>query len=158
MACAHPINLCNSLGSGLSDPAPLRWMRQEPWLESAINFPFCKLHCLGGLLSSCLGIWTSGITPTTMKITNFYYARKAMSKAPAELRVNEGHQLLAMQVMHLGQPVQLGYQTTVPHRWHLAIPTWETPSKNWPSKPFLNYWTTKLWARQEGYFFLSFWM
>ena len=59
---AHPINLCNSLGSGLSDPAPLHWMRQEPWLESAINFPFCELHCVGGLLSSCSGIRTSGTT------------------------------------------------------------------------------------------------
>ena len=39
-AYVHPINLCNSWGSGLSDPAPLRWMRQEPWLESVINFPF----------------------------------------------------------------------------------------------------------------------
>ena len=61
-ACAHPINLCNSLGSGLSDPAPVRWMQQEPWLESAINFPFFELHCLGGLLSSCSGIQTLGIT------------------------------------------------------------------------------------------------
>ena len=60
--CAHPINLCNSLGLGLSDPVPLHWMRQGPWLDSAINFPFCELHCLGGLLSSRLGIWTSGIT------------------------------------------------------------------------------------------------
>ena len=50
------------MGSGLSDPAPLRWMRQEPWLESAITFPFCELHCLGSLLSSHSGIRTSGIT------------------------------------------------------------------------------------------------
>ena len=62
MVCAHPINLCNSLGSGLSDPIPLYCMQQEPWLESAINFPFCELHCLGGLLSSHSGIQTSGIT------------------------------------------------------------------------------------------------
>lgn len=48
-----------------------------------------------------------------MKIVNFYYAGKAMSKAPAELQVNEGHQLLAIQVMHLGHPAQLGFQTTV---------------------------------------------
>ena len=60
--CAYPINLCNSLGSGLSDPAPLRWLRQRPWLESVINFPFCELHCLGSLLSFCSGIRTSGIT------------------------------------------------------------------------------------------------
>ena len=39
-AYVHPINLGNSLGSGLSDPAPLCWMQQEPWLESVINFPF----------------------------------------------------------------------------------------------------------------------
>ena len=54
------------MGAGLSDPAPLRWMRQEPWLESAINFPFCELHCLGGLLFSCLGIRTSGIIKTML--------------------------------------------------------------------------------------------
>ena len=65
-AYAHPINLCNSLGSGLSDPAPLRWMQQEPWLESAINFPFRELHCLGSLLSSRSGIRTSDITQQRM--------------------------------------------------------------------------------------------
>ena len=30
------------MGSALSDPAPLHWMRQEPWLESAISFPFAS--------------------------------------------------------------------------------------------------------------------
>ena len=65
MACAHPINLYNSFGSGLSGPTPLSWMQQEPWLESAINFPFCELHCLGGFLSYHSGIWTSGITVTS---------------------------------------------------------------------------------------------
>ena len=50
------------MGAGLSDPAPLLWMWQEPWLESAINFPFCELHCLGSLLSSRSGIRTSGKT------------------------------------------------------------------------------------------------
>ena len=42
-AYVHPINLCNSWGSGLSDPAPLCWMWQEPWLESVINFPFLRV-------------------------------------------------------------------------------------------------------------------
>ena len=29
------------LGLGaFSDPAPLRWLQREPWLESVINFPF----------------------------------------------------------------------------------------------------------------------
>ena len=36
----HPINVCGNWGSGLSDFAPLRWLQQGPWLESAINFPF----------------------------------------------------------------------------------------------------------------------
>ena len=64
-AYVHPINLCNSWGSGLSDPAPLRyWMQQEPLFDSAINFPYCELHCLGILLSSHSEIRTSGITIT----------------------------------------------------------------------------------------------
>ena len=43
--------------------APLRWLQQVPWLESPINFPFlCLLHCHGGLLFSCWGIRTAGIT------------------------------------------------------------------------------------------------
>ena len=35
----HPINVGKNWGSGLSDFAPLRWLQQGPWLESAINFP-----------------------------------------------------------------------------------------------------------------------
>ena len=35
----HPINVRGSWGSGLPDFAPLRWLQQGPWLESAINFP-----------------------------------------------------------------------------------------------------------------------
>ena len=35
----HPINVRGNWGSGLSDFAPLRWLQQGPWLESAINFP-----------------------------------------------------------------------------------------------------------------------
>ena len=38
-------------------------MWQEPWLKSAINIPFCELHCLGSLLSFRSEIGTSGITP-----------------------------------------------------------------------------------------------
>ena len=37
--CAYPINLCNSLGSGLSDLHHCVCGR-GPWLESVINFPF----------------------------------------------------------------------------------------------------------------------
>ena len=81
-ACAHPINLCNSLGSGLSDPAPLRWMRQEPWLESAINFPLCELHCLGGLLSYLSGIWTSGITVFGFSSSGFCNISGGPSRIP----------------------------------------------------------------------------
>ena len=44
-------------------------MQQGPWLESVISFPFCELHCLGGLLSSRLGIQTSGITGFSSKNT-----------------------------------------------------------------------------------------
>ena len=40
MACAHPINLCNSLGSGLSDLHHCIGCRRGPWLESVTNFPF----------------------------------------------------------------------------------------------------------------------
>ena len=40
MACAHPINLCNSLGSGLSDLHHCIGCGRGPWLESLINFPF----------------------------------------------------------------------------------------------------------------------
>ena len=59
-----PYKFMQQLGLGaFSDPAPLRWLQREPWLESVINFPlFCELHCLGSLLSSRSGIWTSGIT------------------------------------------------------------------------------------------------
>ena len=59
-----PYKLGNSLGSALSDPVPLALdTRREPWLESAIKTSLlCKLHCLGSLLSSCLGIQTLGIT------------------------------------------------------------------------------------------------
>ena len=39
-ACAHPINLCNSLGSGLSDLHHCTECGRGPWLESVINFPF----------------------------------------------------------------------------------------------------------------------
>ena len=35
----HPINVRGSRGSGLSDFAPLRWLQQGPWLQSAITFP-----------------------------------------------------------------------------------------------------------------------
>ena len=35
----HPINVHGNWGSGLSDFAPLCWLQQGPWLESAINFP-----------------------------------------------------------------------------------------------------------------------
>ena len=62
-----PYKLGNSLGSALSDPVPLLDARQEPWLESAINFPFfCELHCLGSLLSSRSGIRTSGLTADSL--------------------------------------------------------------------------------------------
>ena len=59
-----PYKFMQQLGLGaFSDPAPLHWLQREPWLESVINFPFfCELHCLGSLLSSRSGIWTSGIT------------------------------------------------------------------------------------------------
>ena len=40
MACAHPINLCSSLGSGLSDLHHCVGSGRGPWLESVINFPF----------------------------------------------------------------------------------------------------------------------
>ena len=39
-ACAHPIKLCNSLGSGLSDLHHCVGCGRGPWLESVINFPF----------------------------------------------------------------------------------------------------------------------
>ena len=39
-ACAHPINLCNSLSSGLSDLHHCVGCGRGPWLESVINFPF----------------------------------------------------------------------------------------------------------------------
>ena len=39
-ACAHPINLCNSLGSGLSDLHHCVGCGRGPWLESVRNFPF----------------------------------------------------------------------------------------------------------------------
>ena len=39
-ACAHPINLCNSLGSGLSDLHHCVGCSRGPWLESVTNFPF----------------------------------------------------------------------------------------------------------------------
>ena len=38
--CAHLINLCNSLGSGLSDLHHCIGCGRGPWLESVINFPF----------------------------------------------------------------------------------------------------------------------
>ena len=40
MACSYPINLCNSLGSGLSDLHHCFGCSRGPWLESVINFPF----------------------------------------------------------------------------------------------------------------------
>ena len=40
MACAYPINLCNNLGLGLSDPHHCFGCGREPWLKSVINFPF----------------------------------------------------------------------------------------------------------------------
>ena len=40
MVCAHPINLCNSLGSGLSDLHQCVGCSRGPWLESVIKFPF----------------------------------------------------------------------------------------------------------------------
>ena len=52
LLCKHVTNLlkpatnclCSpSWGSGLSDPAALHWMQQEPWLESVINFPFLRV-------------------------------------------------------------------------------------------------------------------
>ena len=39
-ACAYPINLCNTLGSGLSDLHHCIGCGRGPWLESVINFPF----------------------------------------------------------------------------------------------------------------------
>ena len=39
-ACAHPINLCNSLGSGLSDLHHCDGCGRGPWLEWVINVPF----------------------------------------------------------------------------------------------------------------------
>ena len=39
-ACTHPINLCKSLGSGLSDLHHCVGCDRGPWLESAINSPF----------------------------------------------------------------------------------------------------------------------
>ena len=39
-SCAHPINLCNSWGSGLSDLHHCVGCGGGPWLESVINFPF----------------------------------------------------------------------------------------------------------------------
>ena len=38
--CAHPINLCNSLGSRHSDLHHYVLCGRAPWLESVINFPF----------------------------------------------------------------------------------------------------------------------
>ena len=40
MACAYPINLCNSLGLGPSDLHHCVGCGRGPWLESIINFPF----------------------------------------------------------------------------------------------------------------------
>ena len=40
MACAYPINLCNSLGLGLSDLHHCVGCNKGSWLESVINFPF----------------------------------------------------------------------------------------------------------------------
>ena len=40
MACAHPIHLCNSLGSGLSDLHHCAGCSIGPWPESVIKFPF----------------------------------------------------------------------------------------------------------------------
>ena len=39
-ACTHPINLCNSLGSGLSDLHHCIACGRGPWLKPVINFPF----------------------------------------------------------------------------------------------------------------------
>ena len=39
-ACAHPISLCNSLSSELSDLHYCVGCGRGPWLESVINFPF----------------------------------------------------------------------------------------------------------------------
>ena len=42
-ACAHPVNLCNSLGLGLSDLHHCVGCGRGPWLESVINFPFLQV-------------------------------------------------------------------------------------------------------------------
>ena len=42
-ACAYPINLCNSLGLGLSDLHHCVGCSKGPWLESVINFPFLSV-------------------------------------------------------------------------------------------------------------------
>ena len=76
------------MGLGLSDPAPLRWMQQEPWLESAINFPFCELHCLRSLLSSRSGIRTLGITTRLSDFTftfHFHALETEMATHPSVL-------------------------------------------------------------------------
>ena len=58
-----PYKLGNSLGSGLSDPAPLRWTHSGALTQVSNKLTsFWELHCLGSLLSSRWGIRTSGIT------------------------------------------------------------------------------------------------
>ena len=58
-----PYKLGNSLGSGLSDPAPLRWTHSGALTRVSNKLTsFWELHCLGSLLSSRWGIRTLGIT------------------------------------------------------------------------------------------------
>ena len=79
-----PINLCNSLGSGLSDLHYCVGCGRGPWLQSVINFPFLPVHCLGPLLSSHSGIWTSGTTERSFQMwlsLTLYWIQIALTRA-----------------------------------------------------------------------------
>ena len=69
-------------------------MWQEPWLESVINFPFCELHCLGSLLSSRLGIRTSGKTLelhySLYFVSNFIFSNNTYYPGYPSQEVDEG--------------------------------------------------------------------
>lgn len=58
------------------------------------------------------------------------------------------HHLPARRDGHHGCSAHWAPRWVQPH-CHLTVVTWELPRKNCPATPFLNSWSTKLWAREN---------
>ena len=92
--CAHPINLCKSLGLGLSDLHHCIGCGRGPGLESVINFPFLPvaLSCRPSLFP----LRDSDIGHNKSKILKFLLnILKIIHKILIYLLMSLGHSLIA---------------------------------------------------------------